>query len=268
MRILAITILFLLAGSLFAQPTPRPLSTELTQRLQKNYGFSEEEKLSLREKGETIRFQGKDFSSLLLPDKPLAASLLRDLKDLKASIVVEALFVVPVEKGLPASEDFRLQMYNILHRVSTMKGIQYWSQSNQRMQVMFRDAYIVADPKSKKPLPNPVAFEISDHNRMYVYQDDSRFGENTYDAVCRHNEGKFWVSMKNLTRMYYGIFPVVAPGNLRLDMIILPGEDYLIFYSLIGADVITFFGMEERVLPSFSNRLAALFSWFQSQLKM
>ena len=56
--------------------------------------------------------------------------------------------------------------------------------------------------------------------------------------------------------------------NIDTDMIILPGEDYLIFYSLIGADVITFFGMEERVLPSFSNRLAALFSWFQSQLKM
>ena len=260
-------MLLILAVSLFAQPSPRSLPGELVERLRGSYGFTEEQCASLREKGEITRFQGKDFSSLLLPDKPLAASLAGDLKSLNASVLVEALYVIPVEKGFPARDDFQLNVYNTLHRISTMKGLKYWSQSNQRMQVMFNDAYIVADPKSKKPLPNPVALTISDQNSLYIFQDDARFGENTYEAVYRHNSGRFWVSMKNLTRMYYGIFPMVSPEKLRLDMIILPGEDYLVFYSVIGADVFTFFGMEERALPSFANRLAALFSWFQTQLK-
>ena len=261
-------ILLVLAESLFAQPSPRPLAPELVERLRISYGFSEAECALLRVYGEITRFQGKDFSSLLLPDKPLAASLAAELQSLKASVLVEALYVIPVEKGLPARDDFRLTVYNTLRKIDTMKGLKYWSQSNQRMQVMFNDAYIIADPKSTKPLPNPVAFTIPDKNSLYVFQDDARFGENTYEAVYRYNEGRFWVSMKNLTRMYYGIFPMASPEKLRLDMIILPGEDYLIFYSVIGADVFTFFGMEERALPSFSNRLAALFSWFQTQLKI
>jgi hypothetical protein len=262
-RFLVVIGLAVLARGLYAQPAPRPLPEELVDRLRQKYGFSQEESAALRARGEITRFQGKNFSSLLLPDKPLAASLISDMKSLGASVFVEALYVVPVEKDLAGAEAFGLNIYNTLYKIDTMKGLQYWSASNQRMQTMFNDAYIIENPKSEKPLPNPTARFIPDQNTIYVYQDDARFGKNTYEAVYRHNDGRLWVSMKNLTRMYYGIFPMVSPEKLRLDMIILPGDDYLVFYSCIGADVFTFFGLEERALPSFSNRLAALFSWFR-----
>jgi hypothetical protein len=262
-RFFVILWLLVLACALYGQPAPRPLPAEFVERLRLKYGFSGEECASLRATGEITRFQGKDFSSLLLPDKPLAASLLSDMKKLNASVFVEALYVVPVEKDLTDNEEFLLHIYNTLHKINTMKGLQYWSASNQRMQIMFNDAYVIANPKSEKPLPNPASRFIPAQDTIYVYQDDARFGENTYEAVYRYNDGRFWVSMKNLTRMYYGIFPIVSPEKLRLDIIILPGDDYLVFYNCIGADVFTFFGMEERALPSFSNRLAALFSWFR-----
>ncbi|MDR1931204.1 MAG: hypothetical protein LBQ57_00125 [Spirochaetales bacterium] len=263
----AIAGLFFLAAGLSAQPAPRPLPAELVERLRLMHGFSAGDCEALRATGGVTRFQDEDFSSLMLPDKPLARSLMADLKALSATILVEALYVIPVEKGLPAKADFRLSLYNTLHKIDTMKGLQYWSASGQRMQTMFNDAYVIAGPKSSAPLPNPVAREIPSQKTIYVFQDDARFGKNTYTADYRYNAGRFWVSMKNLTRMYYGIIPMVSPEKLRLDMIILPGDDYLIFYCCMSADVFTLFGMEKQALPSFSNRINALFTWFLENMR-
>jgi hypothetical protein len=157
--------IFLLAGNLSAQPSPRPLPPELVERLRANYGFSEEQSASLRETGELMRFQGRNFSSLLLPDRPLAGVLVRDLRNLNARILVETLYVIPVEKGLPARDDFRLNVYNALHRIDTMKGLEYWSHSAQTMRLMFNDAFIIAGPRNRTPQPNPVAREILEENR-------------------------------------------------------------------------------------------------------
>ena len=265
-RFFAVACLVLVVPALFAQPAPRPLPAELVERLRLQYGFSAEEGESLRTTGAITRFQGRNFSSLLLPDRPLAARLAEELKALPAAILVEALFVIPVEKGLPEDEDFRLGVYNTLRKIDKMKGLEYWSESNQRMRVMFKDAYLIASPDARAPLPNPIVQEIPDVDIRYVFQDDSLFGPNTYRAEYRHNSGMFRVTMYNLDRLFYGIIPVVPKEKLRLDIAILPGEDYLVFYSCIGADVFTFMGFERRVLPSFSNRIKALFSWFLNNM--
>ena len=265
-RLLVIACLLFVVPALFAQPAPRPLPADLVESLRRQYGFSAADCASLAAAGEITRYQDKDFSSLILPDKPLAARLIAEMKDLPAVILVEALFVIPVEKGLPGKEDYRLAVYNTLHKIDRMKGLQYWSESNQRMQVMFHDACLIANPDARTPLPNPVAREILSADTRYIFQDDSRFGENIYKADYRYNDGMFRVSMQNLTKMYYGIIPAVQKEKLRLDMVILCGEDHLIFYSCIGADVFSFFGFEKRVLPSFSNRIKALFSWFQNNM--
>ncbi|MDR1933891.1 MAG: hypothetical protein LBQ57_13845 [Spirochaetales bacterium] len=263
----ALAGLLSLAAGLSAQPAPRPLPPELAERLRALYGFSASEYEALRQTGEITRLQDNGFSSLLLPDKQLAGELLSDYKKLDPAFLVEALYVIPVSKGLAEGEDFRLKVYNTLHKIDTMKGLQYWSASGEKYQTMFNDAYVIANPDSEKPLPNPQAASIPPYDKIYVYQDDARFGENTYETVYRYyNGGRFRVTMKNLTRLFYGFFPVVQRENLLLNMVILPGEDYLVFYSCIGADVFSLFGMQDRLLTSFSNRLKALFSWFDSSL--
>jgi len=258
--------LLFVVPSLFAQPAPRPLAADLVERLRVQYGFSAEDCDSLRATGGITRFQDKDFSSLILPDKPLAARLKAELKELPATVLVESLFVIPMEKGLTGKEDFRLAVYNTLHKIDKMKGLMYWSETDQRMQVLFKESYMIADPDSRTPLPNPVSREIPDQDLRYVYQKDSRFGENTYRAEFGHYDGIFRITMLNLTKIYYGFIPLVQKEKMRLDMVILFGEDHLIFYSCIGADALTLFGFEKRILPSFSNRSKALFSWFQENL--
>jgi hypothetical protein len=259
--------LFLIAAGISAQPALRPLSGELVERLRGLYGFSAEQCAALLQTGEITRLQGDNFSSLLLPDRELAGELLKDFGKLRPAFLVETLYVIPVQKGLPQREDFRLKIYNTLHKINTMKGLQYWSASNEKFQTMFNDAYVIANPDSETPLPNPRAAFIPPYDKIYVYQDDARFGENTYETVYRYyNAGRFRVTMKNLTRLFYGFLPIVQRENLLLNMVIFPGEDYLIFYGCIGADVFSVFGMQDRLLPSFSNRIRALFSWFDTNL--
>ncbi|MDR3201071.1 MAG: hypothetical protein LBT68_06385 [Spirochaetales bacterium] len=267
MRFFAIAGLFFLAMGLSAQPAPRPLPPELVERLRLKYGFSASECDALLKTGEISRMQEDDFSSLLLPDSSPAAIILPELKKLDPAFLVEALYVVPIEKSLSKKEEFLLKVYNTLHRINTMKGLQYWSASGQKYQTMFNDAYVIANPDSKKALPNPEAAYIAPYDKIYVYQDDARLGANTYETIYQYfKAGVFRVSMKNLTRLFYGIFPIVQRENLLLNMFIIPGEDYIIFYSCIGADVFSTFGMKDRLLPSFSNRLKALFSWFSANM--
>jgi hypothetical protein len=264
----AIMALVFLAAEASAQPAPRPLPGELVERLRGLYGFSASECDALMQTGEITRLQEDGFSSLLLPDRELAGKVLQDFKKLQPAFLVETLYVIPVQKGIAQGEDFRLKIYNILHKIDTMKGLQYWSASNERFQTMFNDAYVIANPDSEKPLPNPQAVSIPAYDKIYVYQDDARFGENTYETVYRYYQaGRFRVSMKNLTRLFYGFLPIVQRENLLLDMVVFSGEDYLVFYGCIGADVFSVFGMQDRLLPSFSNRIRALFSWFNSNME-
>ena len=258
--------MFLLVQGMFAQPVKRPLSPEFVEKLRAQYGFSADECASLRDSGEITRFQDKSFSSLMFPEKTLASKIVSDMKALPAVILVEALFAIPVEKDLIVQDDFRLKIYNILHKIDTMKGLKYYSETDKRMNVMFNDSYVIANPDSRTALPNPVLQRIPVWDRIYVFQDDARFDENTYEATYLYSNNTYRLSMRNLTTMYYGIIPLVQPKKLLLDMIVLPGEDHILFYSCIGADTYTLFGLEKKALPSFSNRIKSLFSWFLQHL--
>ncbi len=157
----AIAAVFLtLAYGLSAQPAPRPLPAELAEKVRLAYGLSAAQAEDLRADGEITRMQGRDFTSLLLPDRGIAADIIAGMKSMDLLVLVEALFVVPVDPAEAAREDFRLRIFNILRSVSTMKGIEYWSASRERMRVMFHDAYVVADAESRKALPDPLVTAI------------------------------------------------------------------------------------------------------------
>ena len=247
--------------ALSAQPASRPLPAALTEKVRAQYGLSAAEAEDIGADGEITRFQDGNFTSLLLPDKRIAAEISAEMKALEPLVIVEALFVIPAVSAA-SPEDTRLRIYNILRSIGTMKGIEYYSASRERMRVMFHDAYVVKDGESRKALPDPLVTEIPRDSTIYVYQHDSSFGKNNYETRYLYDGETFRTAMKNLTVMYYGILPVVQPENLRLELVVLPADDHILFYGCIGVDTYSMFGLEKKTHASFLNRIKALFDWF------
>ena len=258
----AIAAFFLTCTAAFGRPAVVPLSPGLAEKVKALYGFSDSDMEALKTAGEITRFQDGSFTGLILPDAKTAGAITAEMKTLDPKILVEALFIVPVEPRTNGDGELRLHMYNTLRAVSTMKGIQYYSASRERMRVMFTDAYAIKDEESRKPLPDPVAKTIPPDSTLYIYQHDSSFGRNSFEARYTYDEDTFRVSMKNLTVMHYGILPLVQPERLHLELVILPAADHLVFYGCIGVDTFSMFGMRKKAIPSFYNRVKALYSWF------
>ncbi len=250
-----------------AQPSVKLPPPDLVDRVGVRYGFSAREISDLKTNGEITRFRKEATGRFLVPDGPIGDALSAKLQAINPTLVVEAIFVLPLAERQAKSANLELVVFNTLRSVSTMKGIEYYSASRKRMRVMFEDAFVVADPESRTPLPDPVERHVLPESLIYVFQNDSSFGKNAYEALYQRHGSTVQVSMKNLSEMYYSIVPLVEPGHLLLDLVVKPAEDHILFYGCIGVKTYGLFGLEKKTHDSFYNRIKALFGWFSREFE-
>jgi hypothetical protein len=203
----------------------------------------------------------------IAPNVPGMANTRNALQQMEPKIGVEALFLLRKRIAGETEEERELALYNIFRSVSTMEGIEYYSASRERMRIFYIESYAVRSPDDREPLPDPVVSEVPPQDRIYVYQEDSSFGKNVYTVNYVRREDAYLMSMTNLTRMYYGILPVVAPENLEIHLTVVETEEGYLFYGACGVSVISLFGLEDRAKDSFYNRIEALYRWFRGEVE-
>jgi hypothetical protein len=160
----------------------------------------------------------------------------------------------------------RLQIYNILRSMSTMKGIQYYSASRERMRTLFAESYVVDGPAAENRLPDPVVQEIPAYSRLYAYQEDLTFGENIYSTEFHYSGDYFLLDTTNLTTMHYYFFPMVRPENSITLILLIPAGEQLLFYGATGAHTLRLLGLARSREDSFYNRLKAIYGWFSERM--
>jgi hypothetical protein len=148
-----------------------------------------------------------------------------------------------------------------------MEGIEYYSASRERMRIFYEESYAIAGPDDREPIPDPLVSEVPREDRIHVFQRDSSFGANVYRVEYVRREDAYLMSMTNLTRMYYGILPVVAPENLEIHITVVETKDGYLFYGACGVSVISLFGLEDRAKDSFYNRIEAIYRWFRGRIE-
>lgn len=223
---------------------------------------------SLATTGRVVRVAYKGEPSLL-PDHPTSAVLKAAIASSKSSILVETLFSLarprPQDSAAAAAE--LAGIYGYLRSVGSLQGIEYWSASRNELRTFYAESYRIESPESRKKIsdpPAPLPGKIPAAESFFAFQRDLSFGSNVYRYDYSFSEDNFLVTQTNLTRMNYGLVPVMAAGALSTRLFLIRAEDAIVFYAESGAEAPGIF--KGKLEVSFSNRAEALFRWFESKM--
>jgi hypothetical protein len=220
----------------------------------------------LLNEGELRNSLHQDSSLQLIPDVPARSGIEKRIRELRLTVGTEVLLVYTNKARDFDSAESRLRIYNILRSVSTMKGIQYYSASRERMRTLFAESYVVDGPEGKKRLPDPVVKDIPAYSKLYALQEDLTFGANIYAMEFRYSVDYFLLDSTNLTTMHYLFLPMVKPENSVTVILLIPAGDQILFYGAVGAHTLNLLGLARSKEDSFYNRLKAIYGWFSKRM--
>jgi len=210
--------------------------------------------------------QYKTISPRLLPRHERLAALVAEILDsLDPNLFVETFSLYRKPSAAAWDEAEQISLLNQLTALSTLAGIQYYSESYKTIRTFYESSYIIDDPKNKMPLPDPVFTKLPDSLVLYARQKDLTFGDNIYSFVCYTNRDAIFFVQENLTTMTAGIIPAVGKNKLRSLLAVIDTGDALLMYAAGMAKTVSVPGMADRIGVSFTNRAKAILKWFDGQ---
>jgi hypothetical protein len=232
-------------------------------------GLSADDRTAFAAAGELVYRHDGDFVPALLPGtgsarQRLAASISEDHREHGNNYALEVLMALDLPPDLAGElpgADIDLHIYNVLHRISTLAGLEYFSASRGRMREFYLTSSVVA-ADGTGTLPDPRFTDLRDEYRFVIRQEDASFGNNTYEVVTTPES----ISIRNISPMTYNFIRIADPGDLELQMRVIRDGDRLLFYAFSSLRAPRIFGIRNKLSNSFYNRITALYTWFADQL--
>jgi hypothetical protein len=210
----------------------------------------------------------------LLPLHAASTTIREAIAAEKPSILIEAIFILPRAKSpnsqmkaaSPSRAGELASIYGILRSLGSLQGIEYYSASRKKMRTLYAESYIIDGPNTKVRMPDPRApmpGMLPATETLFAFQRDLSFGANIYRYDFTTYSDAVELKSLNLTRMKYGLLPVLSPNELVTRILVIQADDAIIFYAESGAKTSGIF--KDKIQNSFSNRAEALFKWFSAK---
>jgi len=183
-------------------------------------------------------------------------------KSLDPNLFVETLSLYHKPQAAQWSEIEQTSLLNQLAALSTLTGIQYYSESRKTMRVFYESSGVIDNPAKKNPLPDPVYAALPDSLTLYARQKDLTFGDNVYSFNFYTGEDFIFFLQENLTSMNAGIIPAIGKNKLLSLVAVIDSGDSLLIYAAAMAKTVSVPGIGERIGHSFTNRAKAILEWF------
>jgi hypothetical protein len=151
---------------------------------------------------------------------------------------------------------------NQLLAISTLAGIQYYSESRKAMRIFYESSSVIDDPAKKKPMPDPAFAVYPDSLALYARQKDLTFGDNIYRFEYHTGADIIFFMQENISSMNLGIIPAIGKNKFRSIMAVIDAGDSLLIYGAAMAKTASVPGLGDRVGSSFTNRVKAILKWF------
>lgn len=225
---------------------------------------------ALRTQGIITEVQPKNPAPALLPRQDeLRRFVSEQYSSLDPSVCVETLFRYekpPQPADGRAADTWtqteRAGLFNQIVALSTLTGIQYYSESRGAMRTLYEYSTVVDSKNTKKTIPDPVYAAPPQGLTLYARQKDLTFGENIYRYEYHTTPDALFFSQENITTLSVGIIPAVGKNKLRSVFAIIDCGDSLLIYITSMAKTASLPGIGERVGYSFTSRAEAILKWF------
>ena len=222
----------------------------------------------LRASAATIsEVQLKNPRPLIAPSHELLRTTLTGvLGSLDPNLFVETLSLYRKPEGSTAwNEDKRAALFNQLTALSTLAGIQYYSESRKTMRTLYDFSQVIDGPEKNNPLPDPVFAAPPSALTVYARQNDLTFGENIYRFDYHTGADAIIFVQENMTVMNWNHVPAVGKNKYRAVIAAIDAGDSILIYAAAMAKTVSFPGMGGRIGVSFTNRAQAILTWFTAR---
>ena len=207
--------------------------------------------------------QQKNPRPRLLPRHEELERLVADIQSsLEPNLFVETLSLYQKPRAADWDNAEQINLLNQLTALSTLAGIQYYSESRKTMRTFYETSAVIDDPAKKKPLPDPVYAALPNSLALYARQKDLTFGDNIYRFNFYTGGDYIFFVQENLTAMNAGILPAIGKNKLRSLIAVIDAGDSLLIYAAAMAKTASVPGMGDRIGRSFTNRAKAILKWF------
>ncbi|MCL1815826.1 MAG: hypothetical protein FWG27_08430 [Treponema sp.] len=212
----------------------------------------------------TVNRERFDTAELRMVPRYPALERLLDAKraGLNPNISIESLQLYKKPSSGNWTAEEKSDLCNGIFAISTLKGLEYFSKSRNKMRTLYETSTVIDGPDTKNPRPDPSYRTPPAELSVFVRQKDLTFGDNVYQFTFYADETAFIIFQENITTLSYGPVPVVDKNKLRSVVAIIDCGPYLLIYTASLAKASMLPGMKQRAGESISNRAVALLSWF------
>ncbi|PIE98551.1 MAG: hypothetical protein CR988_02665 [Treponema sp.] len=250
---------FFLLGSAFSEDIGA--SGNIIKRLETVLQPSVVNKLVKESSVRKILYGEKNMDLSICPATNIAKMTTDGWKKNKPVFMVESLYLY--KKTNPQNSK---DISKILHSVSKLEGIEYYSTSRKKMRTLYEKSYAVKPVKDEK---NKVIYhKINDQltaESMLVLQKDLTFGEYIYSYNYKKTDDGVGFFCENTEKLKYSFFKIVDPYEMNIALSVTDFGDYLLVYVNTRANFAKLGSLKKKLENSFSTRADAIYNWFISE---
>lgn len=237
--------------------------------------FSDEQVLQLLNGG-TFKAYSVDgqIPSELAPNESSTKKLALLAEDASNAFSQSLVSFVPYPESWKnySDEEKYLAVFNLMQKVSTMKGITYSSYTAGGEATLFTEAYSISNPKKKNSkVEDFVATKVPYTRQAYAFMKDTKFGGNIYEINYFAFDNEIFLEITNVDNMKYMGISCVKDQDLHMYIDTVMADEGLIVYGLavcLNQKPVVNVVVTKVDLPSaFLKRVDSLKNWFVNQVQ-
>ncbi len=215
----------------------------------------------------TYKYGSNKYNLDLIPNTPLSKKIPAFWdKEKNPVYVIEYLYLLnkkDLVKKAGVSADIEYSS-RVLRSISTMKGIQYYSNTDKMWETLYKEAYTIKSATDYTRIDDDVEGS-ADKKKLYCMLKDKGLGELYYSIEYNQTAEEVSASFNNLEDVCMGWIKCVDKNNLKMNMVITDCGDEVLVYLVGRANFPKIGVLEKKMNKSIGSRVEALFTWYKSQ---